>query len=486
MVLTVTFRESSSPDLEYVREYDQDHSEKQIPARWPPVPPAPDSAAGQLAALATAISSHDYPFVPPLPQSIEQTGISEGFIDDLILKTLYARGETIGRDLAGALGLKFSLIEPRVEFLKSQRLILVKGSLGFGSVSAAFAMSEGGRTRVRECLEQNQYVGPSPVPIDQYVTAVRNQRLKSGWLTLETLKHAYRGMIVSADVLGQIGPAVNSGKSLLIYGQPGNGKTFLAEALCSVNESPIYVPYAIEYHGNIIKVFDPIHHTRMEEREDLASSVTSEARYDSRWARCRRPFIITGGELSISMLDLGYNSISKVYDAPFHLKANNGIYLIDDFGRQKSSPAELLNRWIVPMDRRVDYLSFHTGGKIEVPFEAFVIFSTNLQPEQLGDEAFLRRIHYKLLMRSPVQQEFVEIFGAYCASQHLQCSEALVGQFIEKHYTRSGKRFRRCHPRDVISHAIDLIAFEQLPLELTDGLLDRAFESCFVASETDD
>jgi Predicted ATPase with chaperone activity len=459
----------------------------------PPAPPLPayeepavQSHSEDLAILAAAVSPQDFGFIPAIPQTIAQTGISDGSIEDLILKTLYSRGETIGRDLAAALGLKFSLIEPRVEFLKIQRHIQVKGSLGFGSVSAVYGLSEAGRVRVRECLEQNHYVGPAPVPIDQYVSAVRQQRLKGGWLTLDALKQAYRGMIVSSQVLGQIGPAVNSGKSLLIYGQPGNGKTFLCEALCGINDSPIYVPYAIEYQGNIIKVFDPVYHTQIEQDGDLQSSITSEARYDGRWARCRRPFIVTGGELSISMLDLGYNSISKVYDAPFQLKANNGIYLIDDFGRQRSSPAELLNRWIVPMDRRVDYLSFHTGGKVEVPFDAFVIFSTNLQPEQLGDEAFLRRIQYKLLLRSPGAQEFTEIFQAYCASQGLQCPDDLVTRFLEKHYAIPGKRFRRCHPRDVISHAIDLIGFERLPMELTETLLDRAFESCFVSSETDD
>jgi len=454
--------------------------------------PSADSWAGDLeetsavSAETTEVSADDSPFFPPTPQAVEQTGISDGSLEDLILKTLYSGGETIGRELAAALGLKFSLIEPRVEFLKNQRHIQVKGSLGFGSVSAVFGLSEAGRVRVRECLEQNHYVGPAPVPIDQYVTAVRKQRLKSGWLTLETLKRAYQGMSVSADLLGKVGPAVNSGKSLLIYGQPGNGKTYLSEALCSVNDAPIFVPHAIEYQGNIIKVFDPVHHTRTEEDGDAASSVTAEPRYDGRWARCRRPFIVTGGELSISMLDLGYTSISKVYDAPFQLKANNGIYLIDDFGRQRSSPAELLNRWIVPMDRHVDYLSFHTGGKVEVPFDAFVIFSTNLQPEQLGDEAFLRRIQYKLLLRSPDRDEFMGIFQKYCVSQGLECSEDIVNQFIEKHYTITGKRFRRCHPRDVVSHATDLIAFERLPWELTETLLDRAFESCFVSSETDD
>jgi predicted ATPase with chaperone activity len=448
--------------------------------------PTAYSDSEDLASLAAAVSPQDPGFIAAIPQVISQTGISDGSIEDLILKTLYARGETIGRELAAALGLKFSVIESRVEFLKNQRQIQVKGSLGFGSVSAVYSLSEAGRVRVRECLEQNQYVGPAPIPIDQYVSAVRQQRLKGSWLTLDVLKKAYRGMIVSPEVLGQIGPAVNSGKSLLIYGQPGNGKTFLCEALCGVSESPIYVPYAIEYQGNIIKVFDPVYHTRIEQTVDLESSVTSEAHYDGRWAHCRRPFIVTGGELSISMLDLGYNSISKVYDAPFQLKANNGIYLIDDFGRQRSSPAELLNRWIVPMDRRVDYLSFHTGGKVEVPFDAFVIFSTNLQPDQLGDEAFLRRIQYKLLLRSPKGKEFSEIFQAYCASRGLQCSDELLSHFMEQHYEMPGKPFRRCHPRDVISHAIDLIGFEMLPMELTESLLDRAFESCFVSSETDD
>jgi hypothetical protein len=448
--------------------------------------PANHSAPEDVAPLPAVVSPQNFGFIPETPQTIAETGLSDGSIEDLILKTLYSRGETMGRDLAAALGLKFSLIEPRVEFLKIQRHIQVKGSLGFGSVSAVFGLSEAGRVRVRECLEQNQYVGPAPIPIDQYVSAVRQQRLKGGWLTLKALKEAYRGMIVSAEVLGQIGPAVNSGKSLLIYGQPGNGKTYLCEALCGVSDSPIYVPYAIEYQGNIIKVFDPVYHTRVEQGADPESSVTSEARYDGRWARCRRPFIVTGGELSISMLDLGYNSISKVYDAPFQLKANNGIYLIDDFGRQRSSPTELLNRWIVPMDRRVDYLSFHTGGKVEVPFDAFVIFSTNLQPEQLGDEAFLRRIQYKLLLRSPTAPEFTDIFQTYCASQGLECEDALLSHFLHKHYEITAKRFRRCHPRDVISHAIDLINFEGLPMQLTETLLDRAFESCFVSSETDD
>ncbi len=449
-----------------------------------------DSSAGDLAALIEAVAPTQAPqaeaFAPAVPQRLEDTGLTEAMIEELILKTLFTRGEVIGRDIAGAIGLKFSVIEPRVEFLKRQRLMEAKGSLGYGSVSSVFVISEAGRCRAREYLERNQYTGAAPVPISQYSGVVRRQRSKSGWLTQEALRQAYRGMIVSPDVLAQIGPAVNSGKSFLMYGQPGNGKTYLAEALFRVDSSPIYVPYAIECQGMIVKVFDPVYHHEIEPVEESATSVSFDAPHDGRWVCCRRPFIVTGGELSIGMLDLGYNAITKVYDAPFQLKANNGIYLIDDFGRQKTSPAEVLNRWIVPMDRRMDYLSFNTGGKMEVPFETFLIFSTNLQPESLGDEAFLRRIQYKMFLRNPRREEFVEIFRSFCASQSVGFPEVALDAFIRKHYEATAKKFRRCQPRDVISHAIDLINFEQLPFELTEELLDRAFASCFVSSSMEE
>ncbi len=198
------------------------------------------------------------------------------------------------------------------------------------------------------------------------------------------------------------------------------------------------------------------------------------------WAKCKRPFIVSGGELTLDMLDLQYNHTSKIYEAPFQLKANNGIYLIDDFGRQRATPAEVLNRWIVPMERRLDYLSFLTGGKMTAPFDAFLVFSTNLNPADLGDEAFLRRIQYKMLLKSPAENEFIRIFEAFCTARKLPFSRDLIQRFIEKHYRQTGKSFRRCHPRDVLSHALNLVHFEKLPFALTDEILDRAFESCFL------
>ncbi len=422
---------------------------------------------------------------PPEPESVEQTGLAETTIEHLILKILYFRGELYGQDLSNAIGLKFSVIQDIVETLKLQHQVVVKRSLGMGNVGAVLALAEAGRARAREYLEANQYSGPAPVPLDQYIAVVRAQKHPEGWLTKEALAQAFRTMVITERTISQLGPAISAAQSLLIYGKPGDGKTFLIESLGNLETSPVYLPYAIECQGNIIQVYDPIYHHAIDEPapEPSVMSIALEPGNDRRWIKCKRPFIVSGGELSLDMLDLRFNSNSKVYEAPFQLKANNGIYLIDDFGRQRATPAEVLNRWIVPMERRVDYLSFLTGGKMTVPFETFLVFSTNLNPADLGDEAFLRRIQYKMLLRGPAESEFIQIFERFCAQRGVPCPAGLVTRFIDRHYRASGKTFRRCHPRDVLSHALNLIHFEKLPVELNDEILNRAFESCFLQEE---
>lgn len=422
---------------------------------------------------------------PPEPESIEQTGLAETTLEHLILKILYFRGELYGQDLSNAIGLKFSVIQDLVETLKLSHQIVVKRSMGMGSVGSLLALSEAGRARAREHLEANQYAGVAPVPADQYAEMVRRQRQQDGWLTKEALAQALGGLVITERTLAQIGPAVAAAKSLLVYGKPGDGKTFLIESLNNLEGSPVYLPHAIECQGNIIQLFDPIYHHPLEQEEETPSvlTVSVERGHDRRWIKCKRPFIVSGGELSLDMLDLRFNTNSKIYEAPFQLKANNGIYLIDDFGRQRATPAEVLNRWIVPMERRVDYLSFLTGGKMTAPFETFLVFSTNLNPADLGDEAFLRRIQYKMLLRGPSETEFIQIFEQFCAQKQIPCPAGLPQRFIERYYRGTGKVFRRCHPRDVLSHALNLIHFEKLPLELSEALLTRAFESCFVQEE---
>ena len=416
--------------------------------------------------------------VPPVPETLEETGLAASTLQQLILKLLYLRGDMLGRELSEALGLKFSLIEGTIDFFKRQHFIEGKKSLGMGNSTVLFGLGEAGKNYARECMESNQYAGPAPVPLHQYTHMIRKQRRADGWLTPEALQQAYRRMVVTPRILAQIGPAVSSGNSFLIYGQPGNGKTFLAEALMNVDDSCVYVPHALDCQGTIVQVFDPLYHQPVEDAEEQ-SVFSNGPQHDRRWIKCRRPFIVTGGELTLEMLDLNYNATSKVYDAPYQLKANNGIYLIDDFGRQQCTPAEVLNRWIVPMERHVDYLSFQAGGKMTVPFEAFLIFSTNLKPEQLGDEAFLRRIQYKMFLRSPGRNEFIQIFERFAESRLLTHEPGVIDGFVDKYYVKGGKRYRRCHPRDVISHAIDLINFEARPKKLTADVLDRAFDSCF-------
>ena len=424
--------------------------------------------------------------VPPVPETIEHTGITQGMIEQLILKALYYKGEVIGRELASDLGLRFSVIEGLMDILKRNNLLGVKSSLGMGAISSRFLLTENGRTLAKEYISGCAYSGKVPVPLYQYADMVRQQKQGDGWLSMEALRDAYKHMVVTEDLLNAIGPAVNSGKSFLIYGQPGNGKTFLAEALFNVDDTHIYVPHAIECQGMIIQMFDPVYHHPVDEENDQLSAFTTESTYDKRWFKTRRPFIVSGGELNLKMLDLSFNPVSKYYDAPLQLKANNGIYLIDDFGRQKVTPVEVLNRWIVPMERRVDFLTFVNGTKMTVPFECFLIFSTNLKPRNLGDEAFLRRIQYKMLMRSPVESEFTDIFQRFAGSKGLACSRDMVDHFLERHYRSSGKAQRRCHPRDVLSHAIDIIRFERRPMVLTDEVLDKAFYSNFVSDDEDD
>ena len=434
-----------------------------------------------MSAIIDQIETRDIdPIVPPVPETIADTGIPQAIIEQLILKYLYFRGELVGRDIGNLIGLQFSLIDEILEMQKRQHFVAVKKSLGMGNMSGVFMLTESGRNLARECLENNQYAGPAPVPLYQYSDMVRLQKLSENWLSPELLQLAFKHLVVEADILAQIGPAVNASKSFLIYGQPGNGKTALAEALFRVDSEPIYMPYALECQGNIIQIYDPIYHQRIESEESSVTALSSSARHDHRWFKSKRPFIITGGELTLEMLDLSFNKHSKVYDAPFQLKANNGIYLIDDFGRQKASPAEILNRWIVPMERHIDYLSFQAGGKMTVPFEAFLIFSTNLRPDNLGDEAFLRRIQYKMFLRSPHAPEFIQIFKRFCGSRQMEYDPGLIERFVQKHYIEGDKRFRRCHPRDVVTHAIDILNFERRAMVLNEEVLDRAFHSCFV------
>src|SRR5260370_13836048 len=307
-------------------------------------------------------------FAPKEPETLAETGLPASTVESLILKIIYFRGDLYGQDLSIAIGLKFSVIEDLVETLKLKHHIQVKRSLGMERLGEVFGLTDSGRALAREVLESSQYTGPAPVPLAQYIEQVRRQRPEEGWLTKGALSKALSGMVITEHVLSQVGPAISCGNSMLVYGKPGDGKTYLIDSLNNLDAGAVFVPHAIQCQGNIVRVFDPVYHQSIVHGEEPSvMAVAYEAPSDRRWVKCRRPFIVSGGELTLDMLDLRYNTTSRVYEAPFQLKANNGIYLIDDFGRQLAAPAEVLNRWIVPMERRVGYLNFITGGKITVP-----------------------------------------------------------------------------------------------------------------------
>lgn len=423
------------------------------------------------------------------PKSVEDTGLSPGFLSDLILKMLYYESALTGFNIAEGLKLPFhQVVEVVLDFMRKERLCEISGSSG-SLVSGAFQylISSYGRERAREVLSRNQYVGPAPVPIDLYAEAVRAQRIRDMVIGPDIVDEGLSHLVVSRELRERVGPAVNSGQSMFLYGFPGNGKTVIAEAIGSkMLVGNVYVPYAVEVDGQVITVFDPLTHNPIEDNDPAPAHSKSRRsrqpapkRLDARWVLCERPVVVAGGELVMESLDLNYNESAKYYEAPLQMKANGGIFLIDDFGRQLVKPRDLLNRWIVPLEKQVDYLTLHTGKKIAIPFEELIIFSTNLEPKSLVDEAFLRRIRHKILVGNPTFDEYREIFRRMCETRDVEYDEDVLVYLLETYYVKAKRSLRACHPRDIIDEARDTARYLGLPMRLTRDLVDRACQVYF-------
>ena len=433
-------------------------------------------------ATATAtVDATDVPHAappPPVLKSLQDTGLAIDQIEQLLVKTLYG-GEASGLALADRMRLPFSMLEPLIERVRAEQLVEVRGSAGAGASSYRYALTDAGRDRARQYLDISQYVGPAPVSLAGYLAQMRTLAAARQYIDRERLRQGFEHLIISDEVLEQLGPAVNAGKAVFLYGPPGNGKTVIAEGLGRALGGDMYMPHAIDIDGHVMTMFDPIVHESLEEDTETFS-VISIAPRDRRWVRIRRPVVMVGGELTLEQLDLTFNSMTKFYEAPIQLKANGGVFLVDDFGRQRIRPQELLNRWIVPLESRIDYLTLHTGKKFQVPFDVLVVFATNLDPVSLADEAFLRRIPYKIPIVDPTTDEFSRIFDLNCRRRGLRFHQVMVAYLQRRHYGPMGRPLRSCHPRDLLDQVTALCRYRGIEPSITRELLDAACASYFV------
>ena len=418
---------------------------------------------------------------PTPPATVADTGLPEEFITDLLLKVLYVQGARTGQQLTDVVKLPFPFVDSRLLDLQQRRLIEVRGTTGHSRAGYVFDLTGAGRDRGRDALTSSQYVGPAPVPLRQYGEWTMRQSIRNVKVTRQMVIEGFQKMVLDPKVFEIIGPAINSARSLFLYGGPGNGKTFISETIAEMLGGGLYIPYAIEVDGQILVLYDPVHHHELPEEGLGEDQWIREAEpFDRRFVRIRRPVVITGGELTLDQLDLQYDTYAKMYQAPFQLKANGGVLIIDDFGRQRIPSRDLLNRWIVPLEKRIDFLTLHTGGKFPVPFDTLLILSTTLAPKDLVEEAFMRRIHYKIHVLGPELEQYKEIFRRCSDERGIPYAEWAMPQIYQTFYKRLGIEPRACHPRDILDHFIDIATFLEAEKVLTPELLDRACRSYFL------
>lgn len=430
------------------------------------------SSALSNSLLATIMA--DESFRPNEPSSLSDTGLPISLIEALIVKRLSNVGVSSGRQLANDICLPYSILEELLQTLRVRKFIIHKGSAPLNDYN--YQLTEQGRDRAIVYSQACSYVGPAPVPLMEYVLSVEAQTIRAESPKRNQLRNAFRDISINESLFENLGPAINSGAGLFLYGEPGNGKSTLAQRITQCFGQEIWVPSAVFEDGQIIKLFDAAYHHRA---DDDGDNLMNSYAFDRRWVKIKRPTVVVGGELTMDSLEIRHDPVSNVSEASLQMKSNCGCLLIDDFGRQRIEPQELLNRWIVPLESRIDFLKLSTGKKIQVPFEQLIIFSTNLEPSQLVDEAFMRRIPYKIEIEDPSQKEFHLLFRIYCEKFKCEYDEVAVNYLLQTHYLPKNRRLRRCHPRDLLSQIRNFCVYNDLPMEIRPEYFDRIAKSYF-------
>lgn len=421
--------------------------------------------------------------VPPAPANVAETGLSPETIIELILKTLHVQGARTGMQITEVLRLPFDVVDEQLLRLQERRFVEVLRTSGPSRAGYVFDLAGEGRDRAQAALDSGQYVGAAPVPLRAYREWIGLQSVGDVHIGRERIREGFSHLVVQETMLEELGPAINSASSLFLHGDPGNGKTVIAEAIAGMLGGDIYIPYAVEIDGQIMSLFDPVHHEPIVQEDEAVGEygwLHESVAHDRRFVRIRRPVVFVGGELMLHQLDLQFDPHTKMYQAPFQLKAAGGVLIIDDFGRQLVAPRELLNRWIVPLEKRIDFLTLHTGVKFPVPFDCLIIFATNLDPHDLVDEAFLRRIRYKINVTDPDRSRYDAIFRMECERRGIAYDARAVDYVFQRHYGERSIPPRACHPRDLLDHVEHAARYEGQDPELTPQILEFACRTYFM------
>lgn len=446
----------------------------------PVAPPARDTSNVKDRAMNMQVQPNV--LAPTQPKTLAETGLNMVMMRDILLKTMFRTNQEHVTQLSQSMCLPATLTQDLVDNVRDQGLVEATGTLHAGSSSEmGFRLSDTGKARALDALSQSEYFGPMPIPLARYAEQVKKQSVRNMMITRAALTGAMGHLILPPDLLDQLGPAVGAGRSILMYGPPGNGKSSISNGIRDALGDLIYVPRAIEYNGMVITVYDPLMHVKREENEDSATALRRTAnRFDRRYVRCERPTVVTGGELSLDMLDLVYNPTARTYQAPLQLKSTGGIFIVDDLGRQEDPPQKLVNRWIVPLEENKDILALQSGEKFEVPFDTLVIFSTNFHPNEIFDKAALRRIFYKIKIDGPDQAGFLKIFAMVAKKKGVPLNEAALVYLLKHKYATINNVYANYQPVFLIDQIMAICDFDGLPYQMTPDLIDRAWANMFV------